>query len=59
MKKLALLSLALLLVPGCVLHRSGSQAVHVDPFLIGSDKPAVSVANNQQYQNGEPWDLSR
>jgi len=59
MKRLALLAIAALMIPGCVFHRSGSQAVHVDPFNIGSEKPVVRVANDHQYLNGEPWDLSR
>jgi len=57
MKKLALLALAIMLFPGCTFHRGGSQALSFDPFHLGSDRPAVSVTNNREFSNGDPWDL--
>jgi len=58
MKKIALLALVVLLT-GCTVHGGGSQALSFNPLNIGSDQPAVRVADDRQFSNGEPWDLRR
>ncbi|HEX6960244.1 MAG TPA: hypothetical protein VF175_00140, partial [Lacipirellula sp.] len=54
MRYLAIVAAALLLT-GCTFSRGGSQALSVDPFKVGSDEPALSVANDGEYVDGMRW----
>jgi hypothetical protein len=56
MKRL-LLCLGLLAAScGCLLHRSGSQAIEFNPFDWGSSTPALRPADGSGYINGVPQD---
>ena len=41
---------------GCRFSRSGSQAIDVDPFAMGTGRPAVTVADGAGYDHGVPLD---
>ena len=45
----------LLFLTGCTFSRSGSQSLMFDPFDLGSDSPALTVANDREHVDGERW----
>ena len=52
--RLAILALLIALAGGCTFHRSGSQAVEVNPFGTGLGDSMIAPANDHQFWNGDP-----